>query len=399
MAFPTITDTQVTKSWVNGSTDHTINLPTTVYAGDLLVVFVIQMGGETDPLSMTGGFVWQESAAAVNWSGSHMFTKVADGSEGGTSETITMNVTSGHSVTAYALSISGVNGGNVRGTDWDATSGDYGTNICDPGTLTVGFPQSDILWLLWDARADSGGALDTLTTWPASYTDNQFQDNDTSGSYATQFAFATKNKNGSSDSPEDFVWDVSGSDKYVFMAIRPGTSGGAPPPPATDLVKVWNGSALVDATCKVWNGSALVDANANISLSETGGGGAGGGELKYSDLTISVTEGVTATDYLAWPYGGSSVRWQTRIDQSLAEETNPNTHLGDRANADPGAGTDGNWIDMTEVDGKDRIDFNIDETHIDGIEPDASGNYFYYYIRVSSDGSTWQPEVTITITT
>lgn len=383
MAFPTITDTKITSSWVNGSFDHVVDLPDTVYVGDLLVILLNHISGENKPIPITGGFVWQEDNGAITYAGSALYTKVADGTEGGTSVTLTMGVDTGHSVSAIALSVSGVNGGNVRDTDWSATSGQFGGTNCDPGSLTAGWGSDDNLWVLFDGRGED---TSVLSTWPTTYTDNRTTSVESTGSLDTQFAYATKNAAAGSDSPADFVWDTSVTDRFIFFVVRPGSSGG--PPTQTVTTKVWNGTALVAAAVKVWNGTALVAASLDVHT---------GGELRYQDLTIPVTELVDGTDYLSFPTLTGSQQWQIRFDDSLADETNTASAVGDRPNPDPG--NPGGWQSQTAFDGKERVDITVSEEHLQGIEPDASGNYFVYYMRVSVDGTNWEPEVKITITT
>lgn len=200
MAYPTIA-APTTQQSLTGTTNHPINMPASVASGRMLVAIIAAAYAVTTPSGWT-----QQKSLSIGFVNLYVFTRITDGSEGGT----TVNF-----VTASA--------GNLASHLYYATDANYTIANCfaistgttgtsttpDPDSLTSGFGAVDTTWI-----AVMAGFVSDVTGFPASYgnTAETFYNNGT-------LATADRDVNGSSQNPGSFT-QASADWAAVTIGIR-----------------------------------------------------------------------------------------------------------------------------------------------------------------------------------
>ncbi len=145
------------------TTDHYVNIPATVNAGDLLIVLFTNNGAAT--VTTPGG--WTELASDTRWSNVRLsvYYKIAAGTEGGTTVNFVTSAAEEAAAQVYRI------------TDWHGTTppeistAATGTSTApNPASLNpAGWEVADTLWLAvaGQDRGDQSGP----TAYPDSYTD------------------------------------------------------------------------------------------------------------------------------------------------------------------------------------------------------------------------------------
>jgi len=215
-SFPVI-ETTNTSVLDTAGTSHTINLPTGISAGDLLLIFFAtsnywgkSSGTLTDPSGFTrlgtGG-----DGGGFDDSGMTVLYKVATGSEGATiGATTSANVASSH--TTWRIS-------NYTGTPFISTF-DSGSGDPNPPALTPAGGAKDFLWIAVGAWKDSPG----VTAYPTDYNDNQSTLSSSGGQKASH-ALATLSLNTTTQDPG--VFNISDNRKVACTVALAGAPAAA----------------------------------------------------------------------------------------------------------------------------------------------------------------------------
>lgn len=145
MTFPSIRSSTCSAS-PSLRTSHDFTLPATISAGDLLLLF----GSMDSSSTITGPAGW---STVLNNGTNFLFTKTADGTEDGTSVTITTSTGKNNTINGYA--VYGHKGSPVVSSV---------SNSMNPPSLTSGFGAVDTLWI---AVAQSG--VTSITAAPTNY--------------------------------------------------------------------------------------------------------------------------------------------------------------------------------------------------------------------------------------
>jgi hypothetical protein len=193
VTFPVVAATNTSSTGTAGTT-HTVSLPASIAAGDLLLIFLHgrDSGGVNTPgFSAPSGWSTRYNTDNLgNAAGAAVFYKVASGSEGASvNVTSTNNVESAHAsarVTGYA------------GTPESGTVATGTSTTPNPPSLTPSWGALDTLWFAVAHPRNSGNDL----TAPTNY--GSIVQSLEAGS-STQVAFATRNLNATSDDPGTFA--------------------------------------------------------------------------------------------------------------------------------------------------------------------------------------------------
>lgn len=206
MAFPTVVSTNTSVQTPAG-TSHTVSLPGSIVAGNLLLIFF----ATADIPTITTPANWnllrnkQETAGAT--SQQSIFYKVATGSEGAT-----VTITTGTSFrSAHATyQISGYSGNPEASAGASGISGNP-----DPDSLTPSGGAKDYLWI-----ASGTCRSQTFSSAPTSYT------NLLTAATSSQVAVGTARRelNATSTDPGNFTITASNEWTGVTVAISPTAS-------------------------------------------------------------------------------------------------------------------------------------------------------------------------------
>jgi hypothetical protein len=208
----------------SNSTSHTITMPATVVAGDLLIAIFFTDGSETITWDNSTLGAWTQ----MNWSpqigGSASTTmagyyKTAAGTEGGATITVTTGTT--EAATWVVFAIAGWHGTTAPEGTATASGGVTGP---DPASHAASWGAEANLWIALSGsdsvdRIDNTGGLG----WPSGYSNTGETDNAVAG--ATNLAWATKEAT-SPENPAAFTWNGTNQKIALTMAIRPAAVGG-----------------------------------------------------------------------------------------------------------------------------------------------------------------------------
>lgn len=181
-------------------TSATVNLPASIAAGDLLIIFAALSAG-TSP-SASG---W----TTFGFSKGFILAKIAGGAEGAS---VSVSWTTTSKSAFYSMRITGSAGGSVAACMNAVFSS--GTSVSpDPINNAPGWGALNILWI-----AMYGTGTGATSAFPPSYTNTQY--NNSSGSNA-QLGVASRNLNAISEDPGAFTTNPSQTWGALSLGIKP----------------------------------------------------------------------------------------------------------------------------------------------------------------------------------
>lgn len=192
-----------------GATSHTINLPSGIVVGELLVV-VIGKGTATNAnITIPSGWtsVINESQTAAL----HIIKRVADGSEGST-----LNITCAQScgMASIVYRMSGYNTGTNTAI---GTAVSASTTTPNPPSLTPSWGAARNMWLAIAVRRSTGN----LTAYPTNYTENQNALVGSAGGSTIRLWVAGRFNNVATEDPGTFTIDSAQTTRSNTFAVRP----------------------------------------------------------------------------------------------------------------------------------------------------------------------------------
>lgn len=200
-----------------------VAMPATVNAGDVLKVTLCAQANSASnrfPAYASAPSGWTKFADFRQASdNAHLafFAKIADGTEGGTNVTF-VNTGTNANFCVYSAVITRCQGSTVHSgsiTDiLEVATTSQGSGEPDPPSLIPSWGADDVLW----GAAFGTGDVDTVTGWPANFTENQIQQT-TSGSHpgagdGATVGEALRSLNASSQDPGTFT---VGSNEYCTL--------------------------------------------------------------------------------------------------------------------------------------------------------------------------------------
>lgn len=205
MAFPQTTDPTRHASTTNQA-NHDVPMPATVPAGALLIACISL--DATNPFTVIpSGWTNLGSGAGIG----HVFAKVADGSEGGTTPRWQTTSALGWSSHVYLI------------TDWfgslsgvEAAMDNLATGDPDPPSLTPSWGAADTLWIAYAGQQ----ATETVSSGPTGYS-TPIVDSDTSSAAKETSMSCRRDLNAVSDNPSVFDTNVAAAWRAFTIAIRP----------------------------------------------------------------------------------------------------------------------------------------------------------------------------------
>lgn len=222
MAFASVAATNQGNDTVN-STSHTVNLPSGIASGHLLIV-AISMDGNT---TLTWPAGWTTLSGPTNSGGDGTLEvryRVADGTEG---SSISITTAASEACSYITWRITGWHGTSAPEA---GTPGTGSTANPDPPSVTASWGSDDNLFLVilgW------GASNLNISGYPSNYSDNQITDAANNGGIGG-IAAATRNLASDTDNPGTFTL---GATTWVAntIVIRPAAAGAAGHPASRRL--------------------------------------------------------------------------------------------------------------------------------------------------------------------
>jgi len=214
--YPNIAATN-TSTEETETTSHTIDLPSGITSGDLLLVFVRYAFDETSnisPSSTPSG--WTKIISTADNGRLDVYRKIADGGEG---STITVTTNAVRRSAHASLRITGVNTTTPLyfATNTSSVPGSYN----NPPALSTG--QAEMTPFLWLAFASSYRTLSSVTA-PADYTNLLNSTNTYTSGDEDEFcclAIATRDLRAATEDPSAFGGVPTRSHYAITIAINP----------------------------------------------------------------------------------------------------------------------------------------------------------------------------------
>lgn len=293
MAFPVVS-ASAAGSTTSDSTSHSVALPATVAANDLLIAFFSNDG--------TATVTWDNSTAGT-WTLGHTtlrttlarltcYWKRADGTEGG--KTLSVTTSAAEQAVFRVVAVAGAHTSTdpAFGTAANATSANP-----DPPAVTPSWGAEDTLWFAYFGNDDGRRSMSAI---PTSY-GNSFYDS-SGGPSGCGLGTARRELNATTDDPGTFT--ISASQGWVSntIAIRPAPAG---------IVATFNqslGAATVSAAGALTAAATLSGTLGTASLASAGVAPiAAGLSATLGAATLSADASVTAAAALSQTLGAATL--------------------------------------------------------------------------------------------
>jgi N-acetylneuraminic acid mutarotase len=211
--------TILSQTFTTDTTAHAVTMPSTVDAGDLLIVLI----GSDDNSTITdpdGAGAWTQIATAASGSGGvtgTIYAKDAAGTEDGTTVDFVTSATQKMATQVYRIPAAYWEG-NIGSVEASAASTSTGTTTPDPASLNpAGWASpSNTLWLSFVA----GSRYASVTSYPANHTNGQMtvSGTDTTGASVSSSRIET---NADSENPGTYTMNASQASVAYTIAVRP----------------------------------------------------------------------------------------------------------------------------------------------------------------------------------
>lgn len=219
MSFPTVAASNTSQQTSNSAT-HTVNLPTGIVSGNLLLVFFACDGNTTAEVT-TPASGW-ETLFTQNVLADTAFLKVfyrfADGGEG---STITITTGATEQSNHISFRITGAHASEVPAF----ASTRPGSSSANPNPPSLNPANWDVEDTLWIALAAWDGSP-TGTGYPTDYTSNQITVQNPVGSGSAGIIVATRELAAASEDPGTFTMSASEQWAAATIAVRPAADVG-----------------------------------------------------------------------------------------------------------------------------------------------------------------------------
>jgi hypothetical protein len=195
------------------STSHTITLPGTTVSGELLIA-VLMFNSDTTVTGMSGWTRLDNNSASPGQS--EVWAKIATGSDGASVSATTSTSQAGAFVVAR---ISGNNGGVVNNTDYTIAKSSAATTANpNPPSVTAAWGSSSALFMaICCVRGDN----DTVTGYPASYSNGAYSVTTNGGGGGATAGVAFRALSSATDDPGTFTLSASEYGACYTIVIRP----------------------------------------------------------------------------------------------------------------------------------------------------------------------------------
>lgn len=270
---------RATTSVATGADPWTVNLPASIAAGDLLLVWLCNQGAST--FNLPAGWSWLLNNRSQPNSGDTLacMYRLADGSEGAT---VSVDLTAAVKGAAIAWRITGAEDPATQAPEISAAHDTTGTNTANPPSISPTGGSKDYLFFVvaeMDGEAITGFSHSV-------YVNDQATNSGTAGAAGTNLEIGGASRQATTATEDPAVWTHglanSGVTAYT-IAIHPGAT--ATPKAASDSFALTEGTAAIGlsrtdagslseaaaiaATVAANDSAALAEAIASIALART----------------------------------------------------------------------------------------------------------------------------------
>lgn len=217
MAFPTVESLTATDFESASTVNHYVDMPASVNAGNLLLIVIATENATSH--ATPSGWTAEESG---QFTGGHMlslFSKVADGTEGGTTVNVVSNA-GGSNGGAIAIRISGWYG-TLDGLEFNGTTTGSATATPNPPSLTAGWGSDDNLWLAVFGAADDEA---TVSSYVSGYSGGTYGHGGTTNN-AAETGACWKQAAAATEDPGTFTLSENEYWRALTIVIRPAAGG------------------------------------------------------------------------------------------------------------------------------------------------------------------------------
>ncbi len=216
MAFPQVPTSNGGVDSTGLTTSHTVNLPASIAADDLILAYFTCDG---DPTITWPDASWVSigvlDAGGTGNSGQVRY-RIADGTEGA-SITVTTSVAENSAHQTYRITgWHGTTAPEFASSSWGSTANP------NPPSLTPSWGAEDTLWF---ASVEINSGEVSISVFPANYGNGVTRDS-TGGFSGTTLGVSRRELNATSDDPGTFTISASHFCAAHTLAVRPGTAGG-----------------------------------------------------------------------------------------------------------------------------------------------------------------------------
>jgi hypothetical protein len=192
------------------ATSHTLNLPSGIVAGERLLLVIGKSSTLAQNCTTPAG--WTQLINENQAQGAlHVYTRIADGSEGAT-----LSLTTSAATAVCCMAFRMKNAASATGPAIGTTATGSST-APNPPSLTPSWGSARNLWIAFGGIRSTAA---TVSAWPTGYTNNQTSLASTGGTTNRLF-LATKYATGTVDDPATFTLSASVSWRSNTLAVRP----------------------------------------------------------------------------------------------------------------------------------------------------------------------------------
>lgn len=213
MAFPVVATTNTSEN-ATATTSHTVSLPASLAAGDLLIVFFVN----EDDTTVTTPSGWSVLKSMLETGGATskttIFYKTSDGGEG---SSLAITTSSSRVSTHAAYRITGWSGTPEVSTGATSTTGE-----ANPDSLTPAGGAKDYLWIVVAGKRNTT----SVSGYPTNYTGSQLFIADDGALGGSSITVATRGLNSAGpEDPGSFAHSDTGFWTACTIAVSPAAGG------------------------------------------------------------------------------------------------------------------------------------------------------------------------------
>jgi len=214
--FPTVSD-RITQNFSSAASAHNVVMPSTINAGDLLMVLFTNDFAAGGVIGTPSGWTQKATSTQNNQVRASVYVKVADGSEDSTSVDFSTSPASEEATAQVYRIKAGEWSGTTAGVEVSAATGATGTTTPNPASLNPGaWGTENTLWIAYAG----GSSFDSVTSYPTGFSGGVHNQSNT-GTGGASSASAWQESASASVDPGTFTMGSTEDVVSYTIGIRP----------------------------------------------------------------------------------------------------------------------------------------------------------------------------------